>query len=107
MMLSGLTMAGNVLVVVLAIVFWVFAGTYTALARWERSEAGRALFVFSTACASILTLGIARMFIADSVVFAVARLVLYGGVLYVAITMLIVMVRAQRAARRERARHRR
>lgn len=89
---------GDTLVVLSAILCWVFVVAYHRLTggAWRRSEAGRHLMAMKTVFGLVLTLAVVRLAGLDSVWFALLRTITFLGVPIVLIWRLAMLVRAQR-----------
>jgi hypothetical protein len=98
---------GNVVVFALAVTSWTFLGYFFFRVRWEVTTVGRGLFAFMLIVALMMTLGALRVVFGEFVFFVWVRSALLLGILAIFVGAVVLLVSTQRAARAERARHRR
>jgi len=94
--------AGSILIGVSALLSLTVVATHQALARWERTAAGRHVFVFEAVLALSLTLWALRVLIPDGAWYLAARLGASALVPVVLVWRLIVIVQTWRRMRRQR-----
>lgn len=97
--------AGNILVIITALLSWVFIVQYHLMAPWWRSEIGRQMMTYSAVVAVLLTLSTVRIAGGagvDTPWFAVVRLVVFAGVPIAIGWRIAILWRAQRRGRRRR-----
>lgn len=94
-------MAGNVLLVVTALLALACVASQALLARWWETPAGRHVMAFQSALAAVLTLWGLRVWFPDNEIIRLLRSIAFAGLPVVIGWRLTIIIRTWRAKRRK------